>query len=99
MRLMWLLAYLRMCGYSCTIVAVIAHTGEVIRVAPIRFYGILGTALFVQSFDYDGEFLVVYLEQTTNFLTNSARGELIEFIENSVRFNIMRLMISERLKQ
>jgi hypothetical protein len=51
-----------MCGYSCTIVAVIAHTGEVIRVAPIRFYGILGTALFVQSFDYDGEFLVVYLE-------------------------------------
>lgn len=62
MRLMWLLAYLRMCGYSCTIVAVIAHTGEVIRVAPIRFYGILGTALYVQSFNYDGEFLVVYLE-------------------------------------
>lgn len=62
MRLQWLLTYLRMCGYSCTICAVIANTGEVIRIAPLRFYGILGTALFVQSFNYDGEFLVVYLE-------------------------------------
>lgn len=67
MRLQWLLTYLRMCGYSCTICAVIANTGEVIRIAPLRFYGILGTALFVQSFNYDGEFLVVYLEQTTTF--------------------------------
>lgn len=62
MRLQWLLAYLCMCGYSCTICAVIANTGEVIRIAPLRFYGILGTALFVKSFDYGGDVLVVYLE-------------------------------------
>lgn len=62
MRLQWLLAYLRMCGYSCTICTVIANTGEVIRIAPLRFYGILGTALFVKSFDYGGDVLVVYLE-------------------------------------
>ena len=62
MRLQWLLTYLVMFCYSCTICAVIANTGEVIRIAPLRFYGILGTALFVKSFDYGGDVLVVYLE-------------------------------------
>ena len=93
MRLQWLLAYLRMCSYSCTICAVIANTGEVIRIAPLRFYGILGTALFVKSFDYGGDVIVVYLEQTTTFLTSLVKflnfgpdhPEVIEFIENPVR--------------
>lgn len=62
MRFQWLLSYLRMCGYSCTIVTVIAYSGEVIRIAPLYCYGLLGTFLIVRSFDYDGDILVVYLE-------------------------------------
>lgn len=61
MQFQWLLSYLRMCGYSCTIVAVIAYSGEIIRIAPLNYYGLLGTFLIVQSFDYDGNILVVYL--------------------------------------
>ena len=61
MRLKWLLAYLRMCQYSCEVVACYAHTGEVIRVAPLDCFGIRGTALFVKSFDYTPEAIVVYL--------------------------------------
>ena len=76
MRLQWLLAYLCMCGYSCTICAVIANTGEVIRIAPLRFYGILGTALFVKSL-------------VKNFNFAPGHPEVIEFIENPVRFNML----------
>lgn len=61
MRFQWLLSYLRMRGYSCTIVAVIAYSGEVIRIAPLDYYGLLGTFLIVQSFNYDGDIFVVYL--------------------------------------
>ena len=93
MRLKWLLAYLRMCNYSCDVVACDSHTGEVIRAAPLDCFGIRGTALFVQAFDYSPEVIVVYLAQTTTFLTSSVKifnfdpghPEVIEFIENPVR--------------
>lgn len=65
MRLKWLLAYLRMCNYSCDVVACDSHTGEVIRAAPLDCFGIRGTSLFVQSFDYSPEVIVVCLAQTT----------------------------------
>lgn len=61
MRLQWLLAYLRMCNYSCDIVAVNADTGEVIRSAPIDLFGLKATGLIVKSFNYDGKYLVAYL--------------------------------------
>ena len=73
MRFQWLLSYLRMRGYSCTIVAVIAYSGEVIRIAPLDYYGLLGTFLIVQSFNYDGDIFVVYLAQTT-FLYDQPPG-------------------------
>ena len=62
MRLMWLISYLCMCDYSCDIVAVVARTGEVIRIAPVKFFGLRGTGLFVKSFDYDGKYFIAYLE-------------------------------------
>jgi hypothetical protein len=51
-----------MCGYDCTIAACRRDTGEVFRIAPLKFFGILGIDLIVYSFNYDGRFLVVYLE-------------------------------------
>ena len=61
MRLKWLLAYLHICNYSCDVVACDSRTGEVIRAAPLNRFGICGTGLIVQSFDYSPEVIVVYL--------------------------------------
>lgn len=55
------LSYLRMCGYTFQIVAVRAHTGEILRVSPLDSWGILGTGLKVKSYKVYGPQLVVYL--------------------------------------
>lgn len=55
------LSYLRMCGYTFQIVAVLAHTGEILRVSPLDSWGLLGTGLKVQSYKVCGSRLVVYL--------------------------------------
>lgn len=62
------LSYLRMCGYTFQIVAVLAHTGEILRVSPLDSWGILGTGLKVKSYKVCGSRLVVYLVQTTFFI-------------------------------
>lgn len=62
MPLRYLLTFLRMCGYDYKILAVYAPTGEVVRFAPLKYFGIKGTALAVKSFDFDKSVLVVYLE-------------------------------------
>lgn len=55
------LSYLRMCGYTFQIVAVYAHTGEILRVSPLNSWGLLGTGLKVKSYKVCGSRLVVYL--------------------------------------
>lgn len=62
MPLRYLLTFLRMCGYDYKILAVYTPTGEVIRFAPLKYFGIKGTALIIKSFDLDRSVLVVYLE-------------------------------------
>lgn len=62
MPLRYLLTFLRMCGYDYKILAVYTPTGEVVRFAPLKYFGIKGTALAVKSFDFDYSVLVVYLE-------------------------------------
>lgn len=62
MSFRWLLTYLRMCGYTCDVIACHTFTGEVLRIAPLDCFGILATGLIVQSFDYNGASIVVYLE-------------------------------------
>ena len=94
------LSYLRMCGYTFQIVAVLAHTGEILRVSSLESWGILGTGLKVKSYKVCGSRLVVYLVQTTflfqcqslltcpgpcqHFLTEDVRVKL-KFLTNSVK--------------
>lgn len=61
MRLEFLLAFLRMCRFSFTVVAVLAETGEVLRIAPIDTFGIKFTGLRVSCFELDHDHFVVCL--------------------------------------
>lgn len=77
MRLEFLLAFLRMCRCSFTVVAVLAETGEVLRIAPVDAFGIKFTGLRVSCFELDHEHFVVCLLRQASY-TGGARELLVK---------------------
>ena len=71
MRLEFLLAFLRMCRYSFTVVAVLAETGEVLRIAPVDAFGIKFTGLRVSCFELDHEHFVVCLLRQVSYISGT----------------------------
>ena len=85
MRLELLLAFLRMCRFSFTVVAVLAETGEVLRIAPVDAFGIKFTGLRVSCFELDRDHFVVCLLRQASYI--SGTRELLVKPNNSYLTN------------